>query len=192
MVETVRDLVAGETPEVARRLIGCRLIHETEEGRAVGRIVETEAYLSSGDPASHSASGRTRRNAAMFLAPGHAYVYLIYGVHHCFNVVTAAQGTGEAVLIRALEPLEGRSLMAQRRGTDRPRSLASGPGKLVQAMGITSECDGVRLFRGALRILRPERGWAAGEILAGPRIGIRKARHLALRYYQPDCQWRSR
>ncbi|MEM7518556.1 MAG: DNA-3-methyladenine glycosylase, partial [Planctomycetota bacterium] len=96
-----RGLFEGETVEVARRLLGCVLVH----GETSGRIVETEAYLAEGDAASHSAVGRTPRNASMFLGEGHAYVYLSYGIHRCFNVVTGAEGRGEAVLVRALEPL---------------------------------------------------------------------------------------
>ncbi len=192
MGRTLRALLSAATVEVAQSLLGCRLIHESSDGRTVGRVVETEAYLSSGDAASHSAAGRTRRNASMFLGPGHAYVYLIYGVHHCFNVVTGPVGIGEAVLIRAIEPLEGIDLMEARRGTDRTVQLGSGPGKLVQALGITPDCDGRRLFRGALRLLKPEPSWTRPGIVSGPRVGIRKAAELPYRYYHANCRWRSK
>ena len=184
------------TVEVARALLGCHLVHETPEGRSVGRIVETEAYLAECDPASHSASGETDRNRSMFGAPGTAYVYLIYGLHHCLNVVTARQGIGEAVLLRALEPLEGLEWMAERRGTATPKELCSGPGKLVQAMGVRHSHDGADLRRGKLGLWIPESfggpAEAPPEILAGPRIGIRTAADLPLRFCLKGSRWLSR
>lgn len=184
------------TVEVARALLGCHLVHDTPEGRCVGRIVETEAYLAEADPASHSASGETDRNRAMFGHPGSAYVYLIYGVHHCLNVVTARQGIGEAVLLRALEPLEGLDSMSERRGTSAPKNLCSGPGKLVQAMGVDRSHDGVDLRRGALGLWTQE---SFGEddgnhlaIVAGPRIGVRSGVELPLRFCLKGSPWLSR
>lgn len=187
-----RAFFKGSTEKVARALLGTRLVHAAPAGRAVGRIVEVEAYLATGDRASHSASGPTERNAAMFLAPGHAYVYLIYGVHHCFNVVTARAGVGEAVLVRALEPLEGLELMRERRGSLRARDLCSGPGKLVQAMGITRADDGRDLTAGALHLLPPEPGWRGGRVVASRRVGITKAADRELRFSLASSPWRSR
>jgi DNA-3-methyladenine glycosylase len=187
-----RAFFRAETTAVARALLGARLVHENRGSRAVGRIVETEAYLAQGDPASHSANGRTARNASMFLAPGHAYIYLIYGVHHCFNVVTAKTGVGEAVLIRALEPLEGLGGMRERRGTERPRDLCSGPGKLVQALGLTRGDDGCDLTSGAIHILPAEPGWSGGRISTSARIGISKAKERRLRFSLAGCSWTSR
>lgn len=175
------------TIAVARALIGTFLLHDSTVGRAVGRIVETEAYLAD-DPACHAYRGPTKRNASMFGPAGTAYVYLIYGMYHCFNVVTAPAGVGEAVLIRALEPVSGVALMAARRRTNKTSALCSGPGKLVQALGITQEHDGVKLARGPLRILSrasfPELFGCQRRlrINASPRIGISDARHLPLRF----------
>lgn len=186
-----RGFFQGPTVEVARRLLGVRLVHETRLGRTVGRIVETEAYLAQGDAASHSACGPTARNGSMFLAPGHAYVYLIYGVHLCFNVVTSAAGTGEAVLIRALEPIEGLECMSRRRGVARPRDLCSGPGKLTEAMGIRAQDDGRDLTRGGLCLL-PGEPVPEERVRTGPRVGISRALDRELRFWVGQSRWVSR
>ena len=178
-------LFHGTTAAVARRLLSCALVHETPEGRVAGRIVETEAYLAKGDPAAHSHAGRTERNASMFLSAGRAYVYRIYGIHHCFNVVTGREGAGEAVLVRALEPLEGLDRMAEHRGRSDPRELCSGPGKLVQALH-----DGIELSRGVLRIEPLE--LPRPRIEAGPRVGISKAKELDLRFWVQASSFVSR
>jgi DNA-3-methyladenine glycosylase len=183
------------TIEVARDLLGTVLAHRTPEGLTAGRIVETEAYLHD-DPACHASRGMTRRNQAMFGPPGRSYTYLIYGMYHCFNVVTSPRGVGEAVLIRALEPLEGLPLMAERRGTDKPKALCSGPGKLVIALGMGPRGthvpvpDGSDLRKGPLLILPPESfPWTAEggtplrNIKVTTRIGITQAAHLPLRFY---------
>lgn len=181
------------TPEVARRLLGWILIHETEAGLVAGRIVETEAYLSVDDPASHSHRGPTARNASMFAAPGHAYVYLSYGMHRCFNVVTARSGVGEAVLVRALEPVAGLEIMRARRGVVRDRDVASGPGKLCQALGIGLEHDGADLRSSRLRLGVPPEGSAPEiEVAIGPRVGITRAAELALRFVVRGSPWASR
>jgi DNA-3-methyladenine glycosylase len=174
------------TVELARALIGCVLVHETRVGRVAGRIVETEAYLGGDDPASHSFRGRTPRNAAMFGPPGRAYVYLVYGMHWCFNVTSAPEGVGEAVLVRALEPLEGLEQMRLRRGVADARELCRGPGRLTQAFAITRAHDGLDLRQGALRI---ESGTAPGRIVAGPRVGIRRAARRALRFRVAGSPW---
>lgn len=179
------------TRELAQALLGCRLVHRSRAGLAVGRIVETEAYLED-DPASHSWRGRTPRNAAMFGPPGHAYVYLVYGMHECFNVVSAAEGRGEAVLVRALEPLEGLELMQRRRGTQELRGLCSGPAKLTQALAITRIHDGLALTRGALRIEPPEVGWPGARLATRTRIGITRATEAPLRFLVAGSPWVSR
>lgn len=189
---------ARPTVEVARGLLGAILVHDSPQGRAAGRIVETEAYLCD-DPACHAVRGETPRNRAMFGPPGRSYTYLIYGMYHCFNVVTGPPGVGEAVLIRALEPLEGLDLMAARRGTRDPRALCSGPGKLVIALGIAAIPNGSDLRKRPLKILPPEaRPWTAEggapvrTITVTTRIGITRAAHLPLRFYLEGSSFISR
>ncbi len=182
-------LFAGSTVRVARRLIGALLWHEGEV-RVGGRIVETEAYLE-GDPASHSFRGPTPRNGSMFLTPGHAYVYRIYGMHLCFNVSSARAGVGEAVLVRALEPLEGRELMAARRGTQDPRRLCDGPGKLCQALDIGMQHDGVDLGVGALHI-EPARRPRGARVEVSTRIGLSRGEDEPLRFLLGGSSWVSR
>jgi DNA-3-methyladenine glycosylase len=151
---------------VAKALIGVRLLVDG----VGGAIVETEAYDQE-DPASHAFSGQTKRNAVMFGPPGRAYVYRIYGAHWCLNVVCAGEPRG-AVLIRALEPTDGLSVMAERRGTADPRLLCSGPGKLCQALAITGAHDGALLDEPPFALSAPDR---ALDLATGPRIGLSKA-----------------
>lgn len=169
------------TVEVARSLLGKILVHDSEAGVAAGRIVETEAYLFHDDPACHAARGKTNRNAAMFGPPGTAYVYLVYGLHYCFNVVTGKAGEGEAVLVRSLEPLSGLDLMAFRRGNPKARLLASGPGRLCQALGIGKSQNGADLSAGSLFLAGD--GYPDAEIITTGRIGITVAAGLPLRFY---------
>lgn len=173
-----------DTVSVARNLLGTVLTHDSPEGRTAGRIVETEAYLCD-DPACHAARGPTPRNAFMFGPPGRAYIYLIYGMYRCFNVVTAPKGVGEAVLIRALEPLEGLDLMARRRGTAEARALCSGPGKLAIALGIGPSLNGSDLRTGDLRLLTDgSYPWdGPGKITVTTRVGITSGADLPLRFY---------
>lgn len=186
------------TVAVARALLGKILVSESPEGRTAGRIVETEAYLCD-DAACHASRGQTQRNRAMFGPPGRSYTYLIYGMYRCFNVVTAPKGVGEAVLIRALEPLEGLDLMALRRGVGEPKALCSGPGKLVIALGIADLPDGSDLRKGPLIVVEPGKGKAPGRgaaevelIRVTTRIGISKDAHLPLRFYLEGSPWVSR
>ncbi|TAK89733.1 DNA-3-methyladenine glycosylase [Patescibacteria group bacterium] len=156
---------------LAQALIGCELVHTTEQGTTAGIIVETEAY-SQDDEASHSFRGQTKRNAVMFGPAGHAYIYFTYGMHYCMNVVAGPEGRAEAVLIRALQPSQGIELMKARRGTDELHNLCSGPAKLVQAMGILHEQNGMSLMEEKLFITPAVK---LLEIKATPRIGIRQA-----------------
>jgi len=157
--------------EVARDLIGKQLVHVTSEGTAKGIIVETEAYLGKIDPAAHSYKAPpTGRTAIQYREGGYAYIYTIYGLHCCMNVVTNAPQVPEVVLIRALEPMEGIPLMASRRGTQNLRGLCSGPGKLTQALGITKDDYGADLLGDILYI--EDTGVTPPEISATPRINI--------------------
>jgi DNA-3-methyladenine glycosylase len=159
---------------VAPDLIGATLLVDG----IGGRIVEVEAYHFT-DPAAHSYGGRTDRNAVMFGPPGHAYVYRSYGVHWCLNFVCEPEGSASAVLIRAIEPLEGVATMQRRRGTKELRLLCSGPGRLCEALGITRRHNGLSLDRPPFELRAPVDKY---EVIAGPRIGISQATHLPWRY----------
>jgi DNA-3-methyladenine glycosylase len=198
---------------VAPELLGKRLVRVTPQGVTAGRIVEVEAYLAAGDPACHAARGRTNRNAAMFANPGTAYVYAIHA-RWCFNVVAEPEGTPSAILVRALEPLEGIDVMQLRRGTERTLDLARGPARLCEAMAIDKSLNGHDLTRRRelwiedapppTRSVSEEtltRSVSEGESLArrasegkssplvirtSPRIGISSATELLLRYFVAD------
>jgi DNA-3-methyladenine glycosylase len=167
-----RKFYQGDTIEVARQLIGTVLVHQPRNGpRLSGRIVETEAYLGAEDPAAHSyGARRTARTEPMFGKPGTSYIYFIYGNHFCFNVVTAQEGVPDAVLVRALEPLEGIELMKKQRGLSDKIELANGPGKLCSALALNRAHNALDLCRD--ENLWIEQGTPAQEILEGPRVGI--------------------
>jgi len=172
-----RDFYARPVVAVARDLVGCVLRH----GPCAGTIVETEAYHQS-EPACHAHVGLTGRTHILFGPPARAYVYRSYGIHALFNAVCEEEGVGAAVLVRALEPLEGLDLMRARRGLERPEDLCSGPGKLAQALDIELEHNGTDLLEGPIAIESPLPGWEAPELLVGPRIGITKAAELPWRF----------
>src|SRR3954469_926160 len=163
------------TLAVAEALLGKVLVHRTPEGRTAGMIVETEAYIGEDDPACHAAPGPTTRNAPLYGPPGRAYVYLNYGIHYLVNAVTEPVGSPAAVLIRALEPVEGLDLMRKRRGVVRKRvddhELCRGPGNLTRALGITLRENQLDLTRSCLTI--EDRGLDPSTIARGTRIGIR-------------------
>jgi len=160
--------------EVAPELIGATLLVDG----AGGVIVEVEAYHHT-DPAAHSYIGRTERNAVMFGPAGYAYVYRSYGIHWCLNFVCEAAGSASAVLLRALQPTQGLQLMRRRRGLTDPRDLCSGPGKLCEALGVTSKHNGLALDRPPFELRART---ATPEIAVGPRIGITKAVEHPWRY----------
>ena len=171
---------------VARALLGKILVHDTPAGRAAGRIVEVEAYRGPRDRAAHSYGGhRSARNEVMYGPPGHAYVYFIYGMHHCVNVVTRPEGVPEAVLVRALEPIAGEVLMRRRRGlVEAPAwRLCRGPGALCQALGITRAQNGADLVRGRLRIL---------DAPVVPSRQVARTPHIVVDYAEADAArpWR--
>ena len=187
------------TLTVARALLGMLLVRELPEGRLVGRIVETEAYLQN-DPACHGVRERpdgdtfhrrTRRNQTMFGPPGRAYVYFTYGNHFMFNVVTQPEGLPEAVLIRAVEPLEGMEIMARLRGVEEPLALTSGPGKLARALAIDRGFDGHDLAQPPLQLLSGE-AVAPEHIVNTSRIGISRGVEYLWRYYERGNPWVSR
>jgi DNA-3-methyladenine glycosylase len=183
------DFYDRDTVQVARDLIGWTLIRETEEGPVGGIIIETEAY-GPDDPANHAHRGPRPRNAAMFGPPGFAYVYRIYGVYWCVNAVTRGEGTGEAVLIRALEPTVGIDSMRRNRGVEDVRLLCSGPSRLCQALGITGELNGADLAHPPLMIGGEKRDRI--DIVESTRIGISKAAHLPWRFCAAGSAFLSR
>ncbi|MDE1852266.1 MAG: DNA-3-methyladenine glycosylase [Thaumarchaeota archaeon] len=169
------------TPLVARELLGLRLVRRVDGQRVSGMIVETEAYRGSSDPASHAYKGRTARNSVMFGPPGHAYVYFTMGMHFCLNVTTEPTGIPAAVLIRAIEPLEGVDSMKRLRGLDKVERLASGPGNLTRAMGIDKSLDGEDLVNSDR--LSVEDGKGVGKVGVSTRVGIGEGQSLKWRFF---------
>jgi DNA-3-methyladenine glycosylase len=171
---------------VARKLLGKLLVRRIRDRTLTGRIVETEAYLGNDDAAAHSFAGRTARTEVIFGPPGHAYVYFIYGMHYCLNVVCEPEGRAGCVLIRALEPVGGLEEMAKLRKlppNPSPRLLTSGPGRLCQAFAITREAiNGVDLTNPQTPLQIVEDNFAAPEIISTRRIGISKAADRQLRF----------
>lgn len=176
---------------VARELLGKLIVRRDGRKQLAGRIVEVEAYLGAGDLAAHAAAGHTARNAVVFGPPGHAYVYFIYGVHYCLNISCLPEGDAGCVLIRALEPVKGIREMAEARGLAdldltsirELRKLASGPGKLCEALGITRPRDnGKDMLTPASDLQVMSDGFRVEEIAVTPRIGITKSAEMPLRY----------
>jgi DNA-3-methyladenine glycosylase len=188
-----RSFYARPTVEVARALLGKIIYHvEASGGETSGRIVETEAYLGIEDAAAHTARGITNRTRVIFGAPGHAYVYLIYGMYECLNLVAEPEGAAGCVLIRALEPLTGLAIMHRRR----PRvvgieALTNGPGKLTRALGITRRHNGADVTRGPLVVCRGAED-DRFEIGVSPRVGLSKSADLPLRFFVEGNRFVSR
>lgn len=185
---------AYDTVGLARALLGSRLVTVSKGLLCSGMVVEVEAYLGRNDPACHAARGKTPRNAIMFEAPGHCYVYLIYGMYLCMNVVSDPQGIGSAVLIRAVEPLEGIAVMHRRRSKEakKPRvlrDLARGPGRLCQALGVSRGFSGEHFATSSRLWLEPYRDVAPDKIATSSRIGISEGADLPLRFYLQDNEW---
>jgi DNA-3-methyladenine glycosylase len=182
-----RDFYARSVHEVARDLVGCVVRH----GETAGRIAETESYHME-EPACHAYAGVTTRTRTLFGPPGHAYVYFSYGIHSLLNAVAEDEGVGAAVLIRALEPVDGIEAMRERRGVSRDEELCNGPGKLTQALGIGLSLNGTSFETGPIEILRREPGARKPRIVMGERIGISKAADLPWRFCDGDSRHVSR
>ena len=178
------DFYRRSVHDVARDLIGCSVRH----GETAGRIVETESYHME-EPACHAYVGLTERTKTLFGAPGRAYVYFSYGVHSLLNAVCEPEGVGAAVLIRALEPVDGIETMRLRRGVERDRELCSGPGKLTQALEIGLSLNGSSLLDGPIEVLERD---AEPRIATGERVGITKAAELPWRFCDADSPHVSR
>lgn len=185
---------------VARELLGQRLVRHWEGQRLAGRIMEVEAYIGSDDLASHARFGKTARNAAMFGPPGCAYIYIIYGIHTCLNIVTERQDFPAAVLIRALEPVEGVEIQQRLRGSQPLRSthiairdLSRGPGRLCQALAIDRSLNGLELYTPDAQLtIEPDEGISDAEVLVGPRIGVTgdaQARNAPWRFFVRASPW---
>jgi len=182
-----QDFFSRSVHEVARDLIGCELQFED----AGGVIVETESYERD-DPACHAYVGLTPRTSTLFGPPGHAYVYLSYGIHSLLNAVAEPEGRAAAVLIRALEPHYGIERMSRRRGRTGARELCSGPGKLTEALGIDLRMNGASLAAPPFALLPRSGGWAEAEVVAGPRIGISRATERPWRFCAAGSPFLSR
>jgi DNA-3-methyladenine glycosylase len=182
-----RAFYARSVHDVARDLVGCTVRH----AGAAGRIVETESYHMD-EAACHAHAGVTNRTSTLFGPPGRAYVYFSYGVHSLLNAVAEDEYVGAAVLIRALEPVEGIELMRERRGLERSEDLCSGPGKLTQALGIGLALNGSSLLDGPIELHAREPGARAPRIVLGERIGITKAVDLPWRFCDADSRHVSR
>ncbi len=189
------DFYNRDPRRVARALLGKLLIRKTRRGILAGRIVETEAYLGTGDAAAHSAAGRTARNAVLFGPPGYAYVYFIYGNHYCLNVSCLPDGVAGGVLFRAFEPVEGIKQMAEARGIELPKDselwkisllkkISSGPGRMSEALDVTRERDnGKSLVSARSDLGIVDDGYRVRRVTVTPRIGIVKAADELLRYF---------
>jgi DNA-3-methyladenine glycosylase len=181
-----RRFYARPALELAPDLIGRLLVRRIKGRLLIGRVVEAEAY-GPNDPASHSYRGPTPRNATMFGSPGHAYVYISHGIHHCLNLTT---GGASAVLLRALEPMEGMAEMARRRRVADPRLFCAGPGRLCQALGVTLSEDGQALSRrGGLWVAE---GRPVDAVRATPRVGLTVATDMAWRFVEDGSRYLSR
>lgn len=177
-----KDFYINNTLDVAKSLLGKILVHKSADGIAKGKIVEVEAYLGAKDKAAHTYNyRRTKRTEIQFNEGGFAYIYFIYGCHYCLNIVTSIKGEPESVLIRALEPIDGISLMQKRRNTENLINLCNGPGKLCQAMGLNKDQNGIDLMEDILYL---EDSTETFEIISSKRINIEYAEEAK------DYEWR--
>jgi len=175
-----KKFYSRSTEKVAKELLGKILVHKAKEGICKGKIVETEAYFGNYNPASHAYRKKTKRNFLMFETPGKAYVYFCYGNHWLFNIVAKEDENPGAVLIRALEPIEGIEIMKKRRKTNEAKNLTNGPGKLTRALGIGKDQNGLDLTEDILFLEDSDEKF---EIVKAKRIGISKGKGRLLRFY---------
>ena len=178
-----RNFYSRDTEKVAKELLGKILVHKTDGGVLKGKIVETEAYFGKRDPASHAYRKKTKRNFLMFEAPGKVYVYFCYGNYWLFNIVAKENENPGAVLVRALEPIEGIEIMKKNRGVDDVHNLTNGPGKLTEAFGIAKEQNGLDLTESNIFLQDSNEEI---EIVKAKRIGISKGKSKLLRFYIKD------
>jgi DNA-3-methyladenine glycosylase len=182
-VAGLTEALTAPVLEVAPRLLGAVLRHETEDGAVAVRLTEVEAYAGEQDPGSHAYRGPTRRNQVMFGPAGRLYVYFTYGMHHCCNVVVGETGHASAVLLRAGEVVEGVELARARRRSGPDRDLARGPARLCQALDIDLDDNGVNLWEGPLSLWLPDRPVDPGRVRTGPRVGLRHAADHPWRFW---------
>ena len=190
-----RSFFLRGTLTVARELLGQRLVRQSDGRRISGCIVEVEAYIGKVDTACHAHRGRTARTEVMFGPGGYAYVYFIYGMHYCFNVVTEREGHAAAVLVRALEPVEGLGLMREHRGGREGVQLTNGPAKLCYALAIDKSLNGADLVDGQALWIERDVTVADAEVTTGPRIGVRgdeRALTVPWRFWVKDSQYVSK
>jgi DNA-3-methyladenine glycosylase len=186
-----REFYSRAAEQVAPDLLGRIIAARVPTGVLRARLVEVEAY-GPADPASHSFGGKTRRNASMFGPPGHLYVYLSYGVHHCMNLVTGPEGEGSAVLLRAAEPLDGLDEMRLRRGGAADRDLCRGPGRLAQALGVDLSRDGADVVSGEEVWIEDGPGIPPGAVARTPRVGVTRGAGDLWRFVEAGSSWLSR
>ena len=187
-----RAFYARNTLIVAKELLGKHLVRRVKEGEMVGKIVEVEAYRGSDDPASHAYRGKRPRSKLMFGKAGIAYVYFIYGNHHCLNVTTEREGTPGAVLFRALEPVKGIEIMKKNRGTKSLSNLTNGPGKLTQALDITKKQNGLELTNEGELFIHDLGGKEFPEIVSTKRVGVKAGLDKPWRFYIKENRFVSR
>lgn len=178
------------TLSVAKDLLGKHLVVKDGKKILSGKIVEAEAYIGSDDPACHAHRGMTPRNRVMFGPPGHAYIYFTYGMYHCLNLVTEKEGFPAAVLIRAIEPVQGVELMMKRRKTKSMKNLTSGPGKLCQALGLDRSLNGADLCSEEIWV--EDRKEKTGKIKSTSRVGVTNGKNKKWRFYISDSEFVSK
>lgn len=178
-----RDFYVRPTLEVAGDLIGKFLVFKSKDGLLSARLVEVEAYIGEDDPACHAAVGKTERNEVMYNIGGFSYIYFIYGMYHCFNIVTEHEGFPAAVLVRGAEPIDGIEIMKNRYKDINNNRLSDGPGKLCKAFNLSREHNGLDLTGGSLYL--EDRGYYPSKIERSKRIGIKKGIEKLWRFYEP-------